>query len=297
MDRKARFRIRLSQPARVLVLAALGFAALAALTTREQGGSSRAASDAGVGAAQTSANSATAPNGNGTAAATAQVDPQEGAVAAPDAELVSAAAAATADGRFQMPLHSWSKVTDRYGAPRGGGLVHGGIDLALEGLSHSAVYAACSGTVDSTGYSGAYGNHVIVNCGGGYSTLYGHLSSIAVLPGNTVDNSTAIGVSGSTGYSTGEHLHFEIRFRGTPVNPENYLDFHIAPGTPLSDGPIWFPGDAAATKAAATATPEPTATPTATPTFTPTPTPTSTPTPTPTPKTVKKTPTPPPALH
>ncbi len=277
------------------MLAAIGFAAVAGLSTREPGGSSRASGDTGVLAGGPGASSAASAGG---ATATAQPDPGEGAIAAPDADLV--AAAKTAEGRFALPLRAWSKVTDRYGAARGGGLVHGGIDLALEGLSHSAVYAACTGTVDSTGYSGAYGNHVIVDCGGGYSTLYGHLSSIKVAPGNAVDNDTAIGISGSTGYSTGEHLHFEIRFRGAPVNPENYLDFHIAPGTPLSDGPIWFPGSAAPTNAAAaTDAPSPTATPTATPTFTPTPTPTptNTPTPTPTPKTVRKTPTPPPVLH
>ena len=117
--------------------------------------------------------------------------------------------------------------------------------------------------------------------------------------GNAVDHTVAVGISGSTGYSTGEHLHFEIRFKGAPVNPENYLDFHIAPGTPLSDGPIWFPGSDAAPASApppAAPTAQPTATPTATPTFTPTATPTFTPTPTPTPKAIKKTPTPPPAL-
>jgi murein DD-endopeptidase MepM/ murein hydrolase activator NlpD len=293
----------LSRPARVLILGAAGLAVLAMFTARDPGRTSRAAgNESGSTAGATAALTGSSTGAQATEPP-ALADPQEGATAIPDADLVSAAAAATGQGRFSMPLASWSKVTDRYGAARGGGLVHGGIDLALDGLHHSTVYAACTGAVDSTGYSGTYGNHVIIDCGGGFSTLYGHLTSIAVSPGNAVDNSVAIGISGSTGYSTGEHLHFEIRYKGAPVNPENYLDFHIAPGTPLSDGPIWFPGSDQPTPttaaAPATATPQPTFTPTATPTFTPTPTPTftPTPTPTPTPKAVKKTPTPPPILH
>ncbi len=218
-------------------------------------------------------------------------------------------------GRFSMPLLAWSKPTDRFGAPRAGGLIHGGIDLALDGYQGSKVFSACTGAVSYTGYSSSYGNHVIVDCGDGWTTLYGHLSKILVANGQDVSNTVVLGISGSTGYSTGEHLHFEIRYNGTPTNPENYLDFHIPPGTPLSDGPIVFPrtngagaaggpgtsngGDGAATDSATeTATSEPTATktpsPTPTPTNTPTPTPTSTPTPTPTPRAAGPQPTPPP---
>jgi hypothetical protein len=147
-----------------------------------------------------------------------------------------------ASGRFAMPLDAWTMPTDRYGAPRGRGLVHGGIDLALDSYPESPVFAACAGTVDYTGYSGGYGNHVTVDCGDGWSTLYGHLSSIRVSVGEAVDFQSAVGISGSTGFSTGEHLHFEIRWKGAAVNPEDYLDFKIPPGTPLSSGPIWFPG-------------------------------------------------------
>ena len=161
----------------------------------------------------------------------------EGAVAATSNE--AAPAGSLNGGRFSMPLASWTKVTDRFGAPRGGGLIHGGIDLALD--HHSPVSAACKGTVAYTGYSGVYGNHVIIDCGDGFTTLYGHLSQILATNGQAVDNTVVIGMSGSTGFSTGEHLHFEIRLNDVPVNPENYLDFHIAPGTPLSDGPILVP--------------------------------------------------------
>lgn len=182
-----------------------------------------------------------------------------------------------------MPLKSWEKVTDRFGAPRAGGLIHGGIDLALS--HHTPVYSACTGTVESTGYNSTYGNNVIIDCGDSYETLYGHLSQILVHTGQPADASLVIGMSGSTGYSTGEHLHFEIRYKGIPVNPENYLDFHIPPGTPLSDGPIVFPGGSDGSDATPTDAPSPVPTvpaPTDTPTITPTPTSTSTPTPTPT---------------
>lgn len=301
-----------SRPVRILLGAATVFLVLAVFVAHGFGGSSRAAeatATAPSAAKVTTSATSGAVGGSPTAVQpTAAADPQEGAIALPDEAISSAAVAANASGptgRFQMPLRAWSKVTDRYGAARGGGLVHGGIDLALDGLHHSNVYAACTGSVDSTGYSGTYGNHVIVDCGDSFTTLYAHLSSVLVRTGDHVDNTVAVGVSGSTGFSTGEHLHFEVRYKGAPVNPEHYLDFHIAPGTPLSDGPIYFGGSggSGATPSPTDAPPEPTATstptppPTATPTFTPTATPTFTPTATPTPKTPRKTATPPPVLQ
>lgn len=302
-----------SRPVRILLGAATVFLVLAVFVANGFGGSSRAAEPSATAssvAKPTNASTSGAVGASPTSGQpTAQADPQEGAIALPDEAISSAAVAANASGptgRFQMPLRAWSKVTDRYGAARGGGLVHGGIDLALDGLHHSNVYAACTGSVDSTGYSGTYGNHVIVDCGDGFTTLYAHLSTILVNTSDRVDNTVAIGISGSTGFSTGEHLHFEVRYKGTPVNPEHYLDFHIAPGTPLSDGPIYFGGSGSGSGGGSatpspTDAPEPTATPTppptATPTFTPTATPTFTPTATPTPKTPRKTATPPPVLQ
>ncbi|MGE0761312.1 MAG: M23 family metallopeptidase [Pirellulaceae bacterium] len=255
-------------------------------------------------------------------------------IAAEQPETHAQSAPAAGTSRFVMPLASWSVVTDRYGAPRGNGLVHGGIDLALDGLFHSPVLASCNGTA-STGYNSSYGYHVIVNCGGGWATLYAHLSEILVKDGQSVVQNGVLGISGSTGYSTGEHLHFEIHYNGARVNPEWYLEFHIPAGTPLSSGPlVWYAqpgtgvgggtgtggsgssggsssgssgsgsgtaGDSAtntattADAATETATPEPTATETPVPpTETPTPTPTPTATSTPTPT---MTPTPVPPTH
>ncbi len=109
---------------------------------------------------------------------------------------------------------------------------------------------------------GGYGNHVYVDCGEGQETLYAHLSRIDVEAGEQVGNETVLGVSGNTGFSTSEHLHFEIISNGMRVNPEHYLDFDIPEGAPLSNGPLFW---STATNTA-TATPTPTDTPTITPT-------------------------------
>jgi murein DD-endopeptidase MepM/ murein hydrolase activator NlpD len=142
------------------------------------------------------------------------------------------------NGIFHYPLSQWHGVSQVFGSARGSGSYHTGIDLDLWGLSHSPVYAACSGTVVDTEYlTYGYGYHIIVDCGGGYSTLYGHLSQILVTTGQQVTWGTQIGVSGLTGYTTGEHLHFEIRVNNVPVNPANYLDFgYIEP-----DAYEWLP--------------------------------------------------------
>jgi hypothetical protein len=160
----------------------------------------------------------------------------EGAIALPsaDAQPPDEYRAAAINGRFAMPLRTGFWVTDRYGAYRGRGLVHGGIDLALDPGHHWPVLGACLGTVATAEYSSTYGNYVIADCGDGWGTLYAHLTLTLVKVGAGVTFDTVVGASGSTGYSTGEHLHFEIRWQGTPVNPEDYLDFKIPPGTPLS---------------------------------------------------------------
>jgi murein DD-endopeptidase MepM/ murein hydrolase activator NlpD len=91
-------------------------------------------------------------------------------------------------------------------------------------MSRSNIFAACDGVVTRTEYwTYSYGYHVVIDCGGGFSTLYAHLDSIAVAPGQHVSAGTIIGVSGLTGYTTGEHLHFEIRYNGVPVDPAAYL--------------------------------------------------------------------------
>lgn len=127
-------------------------------------------------------------------------------------------------GRFGIPLAAWQGVSDPFGTDRGGGRIHEGIDLDLYAFHHSTVFSACNGVVSRTEYlTYSYGYHVVVDCGDGWTTLYAHFDEILVAPGQRVSKGTPVGVSGLTGYTTGEHLHFEIRFNGAPVDPADYL--------------------------------------------------------------------------
>lgn len=99
---------------------------------------------------------------------------------------------------------------------------HYGIDIS--GPTGTPVKSYASGTVTRATFSSGYGRYVVVNHGGGLSTLYAHLSSISVSVGTRVDVGTQIGKMGSTGLSTGSHLHFEVNRNGTRVNPLGYLD-------------------------------------------------------------------------
>lgn len=94
---------------------------------------------------------------------------------------------------------------------------HSGVDMACP--TGTSVYAALGGSVSSTGFNNVYGNYVIVTHHSGYKTLYGHLSAILVTRGQYVDTNTRIGRVGSTGMSTGPHLHFTVYKFGKTVNP------------------------------------------------------------------------------
>jgi murein DD-endopeptidase MepM/ murein hydrolase activator NlpD len=106
--------------------------------------------------------------------------------------------------------------------PIGGGTgFHSGVDMAA---SFGTPIRACrAGKVVIASVQGGYGNAVVIDHGGGMGTLYGHQSSMAVVPGQTVQAGTIIGYVGSTGNSTGPHLHFEVRLGGAPVDPVPYL--------------------------------------------------------------------------
>ncbi len=134
---------------------------------------------------------------------------------------------AASGGLFSMPLNAYNGVSDPFGSDRGEGRYHTGIDLDLYSYHHSPIFAACTGTVSRVEYlTYSYGYHVIIDCGGGFSTLYAHMSQIDVVEGQSVSQGDALGYSGLTGFTTGEHLHFEIRFQGQPVNPAQYMSFH-----------------------------------------------------------------------
>lgn len=100
---------------------------------------------------------------------------------------------------------------------------HTGIDIRAS--MGSNVYAAASGKVVTAGWNTAYGNMIIIDHGNGITTLYGHASKLVVKVGDTVNQGDIIMKAGSTGYSTGPHLHFEVRKNGTPQDPKNYLDY------------------------------------------------------------------------
>jgi murein DD-endopeptidase MepM/ murein hydrolase activator NlpD len=102
------------------------------------------------------------------------------------------------------------------------GALHAGIDIANS--VGTPIRAAKAGTVIVSGYNdGGYGNWIIIDHGGGFSTLYGHMSRLRAGEGQTVKQGELIGDMGSTGHSTGPHLHFETRIGGNPQNPTSYL--------------------------------------------------------------------------
>jgi murein DD-endopeptidase MepM/ murein hydrolase activator NlpD len=101
------------------------------------------------------------------------------------------------------------------------GRLHAGIDIAAP--TGTPIRAADGGTVQLAGWQGGYGNYTCIGHGGGVSTCYAHQSSIGVRGGQNVSQGQVIGAVGSTGNSTGPHLHFEVRINGSPVDPMGYL--------------------------------------------------------------------------
>lgn len=104
------------------------------------------------------------------------------------------------------------------------GRLHAGIDISV--LDTDRVGAALAGTVAKVGYQdryAGYGNIVLLRHGDGFATLYAHLARVDVKVGERVDRRELLGRAGCTGSCTGQHLHFEVRILGKPVNPMPYL--------------------------------------------------------------------------
>ncbi len=129
--------------------------------------------------------------------------------------------AVVAAAGYRWPIANFT-ITTYYGRRGVFQRFHTGIDLAAP--AGTPIYAARAGQVDTAGWSRfGYGLHVILDHGGAQETLYGHMSRIAVRPGQWVNRGDVIGYVGSTGWSTGPHLHFEVRVGGAARNPMAYL--------------------------------------------------------------------------
>jgi murein DD-endopeptidase MepM/ murein hydrolase activator NlpD len=184
------------------------------------------------------------------------------------------------DATFKQLFNSWKKLdsisagaiavpsdkpvrtaafTSGYGVRsdpfRGAAAMHAGIDLA--GPVGTPIYATADGVVSEAGYnSGGYGNLIKLNHGRGIETRYGHLSSLAVAPGQRVTRGQVIGRMGSTGRSTGSHLHYEVRIDGRAVNPIPFMkstDYLLAMqknghGAPMDGGHVALGGPKASPK-------------------------------------------------
>jgi len=115
-------------------------------------------------------------------------------------------------------------ITSLFGEVRKGG-THGGLDIAApEG---TPIHAPADGVVVKSGPSMGYGRVIIIDHGNGYTTRFGHLSGETVSLGDRVEEGDIIGYVGSTGWSTGPHLHYEVRLNGVPVDPINYLNTNL----------------------------------------------------------------------
>ncbi len=113
-------------------------------------------------------------------------------------------------------------ISSRFGARSGSrSSAHTGLDISTS--KGTGIRAISAGTVVYAGYKGSYGNLIIVDHGNGVQSYYAHCNALYVSAGQSVDSSTTIAAVGSTGNSTGPHLHLEIRINGSPVNPQNYL--------------------------------------------------------------------------
>ncbi len=143
------------------------------------------------------------------------------------AALIRKAARSRGDGRIGRGGLAWpanGELTSRYGYRRhpiyGTRRFHAGVDIGAGG--GASIRAATQGTVVHAGPLGSYGNIVVIDHGNGFSTAYAHQSKVAVRKGQRVRRSQLIGYVGSTGASTGPHLHYETRVNGEPVDPMRY---------------------------------------------------------------------------
>lgn len=140
-------------------------------------------------------------------------------------EQEEALRSALANGTFIWPVPDCTLLTSRFGYRihpiLGYERFHAGVDIGAK--AGDTIIASDGGTVAVAEYSDSYGNYVLINHGNGYTTLYAHMSSMAVEAGQAVEQGDTLGYVGSTGWSTGPHLHFEIRYNDEKTDPEAYF--------------------------------------------------------------------------
>lgn len=134
-------------------------------------------------------------------------------------------------GEFLWPVSGYHMITSKFGMRThpvtGVYKLHTGVDISGSGINGKPVLAANSGKVLKAGYNGGYGNYVVIDHGGGCSTLYGHASRLNVRVGQRVSRGDVIMYVGSSGYSTGPHLHFEVIKNGEYTNPLSYFNINF----------------------------------------------------------------------
>lgn len=215
--------------------------------------------------------------GSGTEGAVPAQQPPE----PPASDLV-----ANGSRRFRAPVRGPAAVLEGFGVARSGGLIHGGIDIGVP--AGADVLAPCAGRVTASESSDAYGDHVVIDCGGGWKALAGYLGERRLAAGATVAQGAVIGrVDGALLY-----VHIELRFQGVPIDPVPYMD--LGPEVTPLPSETATPSPTRTATRTATPTLRPGETPPPTPTETPTPPPANTPTSRPTvpPPTATSTPTP-----
>lgn len=142
-------------------------------------------------------------------------EPETEAPDVPDTPIVS--------GDFLWPIADRFLITTTFGYERPGEVPHRGIDIPAP--AGTAIRAAESGTVITAAKHSSYGNYVIISHGNGYATLYAHCTALYVSVGQKVTKGETIAGVGSTGYSSGNHLHFEVRLNGVLTDPLTYYDY------------------------------------------------------------------------
>lgn len=155
----------------------------------------------------------------------AEIAALEKAVAEEKARLEAEQARVYNGGVFVWPCPSYKRISDEYGNRihpiLGTQQFHNGLDMAAPG--GSPILAAYDGDVVAAAYNGSMGNYIMIDHGSGLYTIYMHCSALHVSKGQTVSKGQKIAAVGSTGRSTGNHLHFSVRLNGSYVSPWNYL--------------------------------------------------------------------------